>query len=203
MKEKSFEKRGELIAAALEEFTTKSYEEASLNQIIKNAGISKGTFYYHFQDKQDLYLSLLNHGIQAKWEFINNATKELKDEAGQDIFASFKLQARMGVQFAQAHPKYHLLSKMFVKEKGNQIYEAALKVLGKGADVPLDAMIQEAIERGTFRQDFSPTFIKRMITHLFANFDEIFKDEADYDLEQMLKNLDAYVDFMKYGLGRD
>lgn len=203
MREKTFEKKEELIAAALDEFTTKSYEEASLNQIIKNARISKGTFYYHFQDKQDLYLSLLKHGMQAKWKFINHATEELKSESGQDIFASFKLQARMGVQFARAHPKYHLLSKMFVKEKGNQIYEAALAALGKVVDVPLDGMIQAAIERGTFNEDFSPTFIKRIITHLFANFDEIFKDEADHDLDQMLKNLDAYVDFMKYGLGRD
>ncbi len=44
LKEKSFERKTELLEAALDEFTSKSYEDASLNMIIKNAGISKGLF---------------------------------------------------------------------------------------------------------------------------------------------------------------
>ena len=37
--------------AAFDEFSKRRYEQASLNDIIKNAGISKGSLYHHFGDK--------------------------------------------------------------------------------------------------------------------------------------------------------
>ena len=204
MQEKSFARKKELIAAALAEFTTKSFDEASLNQIIKNAGISKGTFYYHFKDKQELYLLLLKHGLQAKWVFINNAMEETTVSQGDnDIFENFKLQARMAAKFAEAFPEYHLLSQMFVGEKGNEIYEIAMNALGAGVDLPLEAMIDEAIGRGDFREGFSRDFIVRILTHLFANFYEIFQGEDDFEMDQVINNLDDYVYFLKHGLGRD
>lgn len=71
MKEKSFEKKSELFEAALSEFSSKK-EDASLNNIIKNAGISKGIFYYHFKDKQELYIYLLKSSVEVKLAFTNN-----------------------------------------------------------------------------------------------------------------------------------
>lgn len=203
MKEKSFEKKKELIEAALDEFTIKNYEEASLNNIIKNAGISKGTFYYHFQDKQSLYLYLLKHSVKTKWKFIKNRIKEYPEfHEEKDIFEKFKLQARIGAEFATAFPKYHMLSKMFTKERGNEIYEVAKDVLGKNIDESLETMIHDAVDRGDFRNEFPKEFIVKIVNHLFMNFDEIFNSEEDFELERMIKNLDDYVDFIKYGLGK-
>lgn len=203
MKEKSFGRERELIDAALEEFATKSYDNASLNNIIKSAGISKGTFYYHFSDKQALYLYLLEHGVRAKWEFINSAIQEGLDISEvKDIFQMFKLQARMGAQFAETFPKYHMLSKMFAREKGNDIYAVAKDALGTDVNVPLQSMISAAIDSGAFKERFSREFIVRIITHMFATFDDVFDGEGDLELDRMIKNLDDYVDFMRYGLER-
>lgn len=38
----------QLQEAAINEFSMKKYEDASLNDILKNAGMSKGSFYHHF-----------------------------------------------------------------------------------------------------------------------------------------------------------
>lgn len=48
----SKDKRQRILDAAREEFSRVSYEEASINQIIKNAGISRGSFYTYFEDKK-------------------------------------------------------------------------------------------------------------------------------------------------------
>ena len=48
----------ELIKAALIEFGDKGYENASLNNILKEAGISKGTFYYHFKNRRIIYIPM-------------------------------------------------------------------------------------------------------------------------------------------------
>ncbi len=201
MKEKSFEKKSELLEAALNEFSSKKYEDASLNNIIKNAGISKGTFYYHFKDKQELYIYLLESSVKAKWEFINNNIKSTLSEKRGDIFEMFKLQAKIGAEFASVHPNYHNLSKMFVKEKGNEIYDVAKDILtGENTDT-LNKTIERAIEDGNFRNDLPKEFIIKIINYLFSHFEDVFNSEDDMELENMIKNLDYYVDFMKNGLG--
>jgi AcrR family transcriptional regulator len=40
---------------AFEEFATRGFNSASLNRIIDAAGISKGSMYYYFDGKEDLY----------------------------------------------------------------------------------------------------------------------------------------------------
>jgi len=52
-------KRQRLMDAVWQEFTTVSYNEASINKIIQAAGISRGSFYQYFAGKQDLFSYLL------------------------------------------------------------------------------------------------------------------------------------------------
>ena len=77
MKEKSFWRKNELIEAALDEFSTHSYQNVSLNKILKNAGISKGKFYYRFKDKKALYLFLQESAYKDQLEFQDKRMKEL------------------------------------------------------------------------------------------------------------------------------
>ncbi len=130
MKVKSFDREKELMEAALDEFGMKSYEEASLNNIIKNAGISKGTFYYHIQDKKMLYLSLLQTSVNAKIKFMETKIKDYTDREDLNLFDHFRIQVKFGLEFANNYPKYYLLGMMFLKEKGNQIYHEAMDMLG-------------------------------------------------------------------------
>ena len=44
-----------ILAAALEEFAAHGFHDASLNRVIDSAGISKGSMYYYFDGKEDLY----------------------------------------------------------------------------------------------------------------------------------------------------
>ncbi|WP_313413327.1 TetR/AcrR family transcriptional regulator [Sedimentibacter sp.] len=159
MKEKSFEKKTELLEAALNEFSSRKYEDASLNNIIKSAGISKGTFYYHFKDKQEIYIYLLKSSVNVKWEFINKNIKVSSISIGGDIFEIFKLQAKIGAEFASMYPKYHNLSKMFVKEKGNKIYDIAKNVLIEDNINPLNEITEKAIKKGDFRNDLPDVFV--------------------------------------------
>ena len=95
----------------------KSYENASLNKIIKNTGISKGTFYYHFQDKGALYIFLHDSAYKAQIEFMNKHMIELgEDFEEKDIFERLKLLTQISVEFAIAYPKYLKLKIRYMKE---------------------------------------------------------------------------------------
>lgn len=52
-------KKTRIIQIATEEFAERGYEKASLNRIVVGAGMSKGSLYYYFADKDDLYRTVL------------------------------------------------------------------------------------------------------------------------------------------------
>ena len=52
-------KRQAIREAALKEFARVPFDKASINQIIRNADISRGSFYTYFVDKQDVVEFLL------------------------------------------------------------------------------------------------------------------------------------------------
>ncbi|MCD8225059.1 MAG: TetR family transcriptional regulator [Clostridiales bacterium] len=66
-------KRAKIRAAALKEFSRVSYDKVSINQIILNAGISRGSFYTYFEDKRDV--------VQYLLEDIGDKIKVYCDEA--------------------------------------------------------------------------------------------------------------------------
>ena len=63
------EKKQAILEAAVHEFSRVPYSSASINQIIKEADISRGSFYTYFEDKQDLLRWLIY--AQAEQHFKN------------------------------------------------------------------------------------------------------------------------------------
>lgn len=80
------EKKKRIIKAALKEFARVSYEEISINRIIQEAEIPRGSFYQYFEDKQDLEIFLLE-GFRDRLKA--GVNMYLDGEKG-DLFGFFK-----------------------------------------------------------------------------------------------------------------
>lgn len=79
------EKKEVLIQAAMKEFSRVPLFEASISNIIKDAGIPRGSFYQYFEDKEDVFFFLLNeHSKRDNEKFISI----LKENEG-DLFDSY------------------------------------------------------------------------------------------------------------------
>jgi AcrR family transcriptional regulator len=59
------EARSRLLDLALEEFAERGFQEASLNEILSKVGISKGAYYYYFDDKEDLFATAIESAQDA------------------------------------------------------------------------------------------------------------------------------------------
>jgi len=57
------QRRQQVLAAALEVFSTSGFHAASMDEIAEHAGVSKPVLYQHFPGKLDLYLAILDAGI--------------------------------------------------------------------------------------------------------------------------------------------
>ncbi len=53
------ERQETLLQAAAEEFAERGYEAASVNRIVDRSGMSKGSIYYYFDDKDDLFSTVV------------------------------------------------------------------------------------------------------------------------------------------------
>lgn len=56
-------------------FSSQGYEKTTLDQILENANIAKGTFYYHFKSKEQLVEELINQGYA---QFSTIASQDLE-----------------------------------------------------------------------------------------------------------------------------
>jgi len=79
------EKQDTLIQAAKEEFSRVPLHEASIANIIKSAGIPRGSFYQYFEDKEDLFYYLTNELAQKN----NERFITILQEKNGDLFESF------------------------------------------------------------------------------------------------------------------
>lgn len=80
----SDEKKQRIINAVMNEIDGKSYDEISINKIVKRAEISRGSFYQYFDDKKDLMELIMQDFIE---DFRSHCIGFMKDSNG-DVFAS-------------------------------------------------------------------------------------------------------------------
>ncbi|WP_411681964.1 TetR/AcrR family transcriptional regulator [Clostridium thailandense] len=66
------ERQEEIIEICVKEFSTHDYDSASLNRIIENLGIAKGSFYRYFDNKTDLYEFLVDYVLEKKISYITD-----------------------------------------------------------------------------------------------------------------------------------
>src|SRR5919201_5607722 len=88
------DRRAAILDAALEVFSRRGYNGASIDEIAQAAGISKALIYEHFPSKRDLHLSLLEAHVQEIFERLADAAAtsdpgEVRLRAGVDAFLDF------------------------------------------------------------------------------------------------------------------
>jgi AcrR family transcriptional regulator len=195
--ENAFEHSEALFDAALEAFIDKGYEQASINTILKTAGMSKGQFYYHFKTKEDLYLALIEILIARKRAFLSQIMRP--EDFQQDIFEVLRTQIRYGMMFAQEYPAINRFAESFVREQGNAIYKKALAVHNFEDNAAMDHLIAAAFARGDFRDDLPTAFVQKVVGYILTHAVDL---TALDDFDAVEANLDYLISFLKSGLGR-
>jgi AcrR family transcriptional regulator len=79
------ETRERLIEAAISVLARQGYERATVDQIVGEAGFSKGAFYVHFQAKEDVFWAILDERISRQQDAFLRAV-----DPAQPIIESIK-----------------------------------------------------------------------------------------------------------------
>jgi AcrR family transcriptional regulator len=102
--------REHLLALAAREMARSGYEGASLNRIIAEAGLSKGVFYYYFDDKADLAATVFERALEQAI----GSLERLEPPAGDfDFWAHLTALARTGAaELARDAERAEVLSRV-------------------------------------------------------------------------------------------
>jgi AcrR family transcriptional regulator len=82
------ERRAGILDAALAVFSARGFHSSSIDDIAREAGISKALIYEHFDSKQGLYADLLEHNANELFEQLASALAGVEVESGAARLAS-------------------------------------------------------------------------------------------------------------------
>ena len=95
------EKQSRILEASYDEFLSKGYGEASTNEIVRKAGISKGLLFRYFGSKEGLYQYLMEESTRR---IAGEALGALPTESG-DVFEIIKSLIQLKITVCQRYPK--------------------------------------------------------------------------------------------------
>lgn len=101
------EKQDRILNAAINEFAQKGYKNASTNEIVKEAGISKGLIFHYFKNKKQLYLFLYDYLMEIMGEVYFH--KSWLDE--KDFLEKMRMASLTKLELFRRHP---LIFKFFL-----------------------------------------------------------------------------------------
>ena len=67
-----------IVTAATRIFAEKGLEKSSLDEIVAEAKVGKGTLYNYYKSKEDMYYGIINHSLETLFCYIRGEVKELK-----------------------------------------------------------------------------------------------------------------------------
>lgn len=137
-------KREAILRLAIAEFAEHPYAVASLSRIVERAGIAKGSMYQYFEDKQDLYLYLLEHAADQQLQLL----RELDPPSGdRGFFGQLRRQMSASVRVGLAAPELTRL--MYRAFSDNLPFRTEVEQrLQRASAGHLGALLAEAHARG-------------------------------------------------------
>ena len=180
--------------AALEAFATQAFREASLNEIIRKAGLNKGSFYYRFYDKLDLYLSLMERMAVEKLALISSQNIQGR---GSDFFEDFRYMALLSLRFAQKEPRYLGLWRRFMTED-EEIKRQLREEFGAMSQDAITAMVEISKVQGKIRKETSTVLVASIISALLNTIDQVIDPESGE--AEIIAEIDRLIDLLKHGI---
>ena len=124
-------------------FADKGYDATSVEEITATVGVAKGTLYYHFSSKEEIFNFLVEEGMKLLHNSVEIKTENLTDSI-EKIRAVVRIQLKVMSKYDEFITI--LLSQIWGSEPRHQQFRSYIY---KYINV-VEGFIKEGIENGTF-----------------------------------------------------
>ena len=143
------ERPAEILDAALEEFTSRGYAAARLEDIARRAGCTKGTIFLYFANKEELFKEVVRANIVPRLEQMERVVDEHRGPTAELLEKVLRMR---WANINQAHMSG--LPKLMFSEAGNFPELARFfhdELMSRGQNL-IARILRLGVERGEFRQ---------------------------------------------------
>jgi TetR/AcrR family transcriptional regulator len=196
------EKQQRIINAALDEFAQKGYKNASTNEIVKNANISKGLLFHYFKNKKNLFIYLVEYstnifleGFYSKFSF---------DET--DIIKRWRQIALLKIEMIQNHRE--LYNFMLSSATDDSIDIDIKKELASSSNNIVQDFYKklfEDIDTSGFKEGMDIKRVSEIIIWVVQGFsnNELeklkhnFTNKLNFNVDEIMADFDEYIELLK------
>ncbi|MCM3116261.1 TetR/AcrR family transcriptional regulator [Neobacillus sp. MER 74] len=163
------EKQDRIINAAIKEFAGKGYDRASTNEIVKEAGISKGLLFHYFQNKKQLFLYVFDYCYEL---IIDEFYKKINLQE-TDFFIRMRQAIIVKMEMLSTYPDILKFMQEVFMDESAEIKAEFDKKKSELTHINIEKAY-EGIDYSKFREDVDLKKIIKMISWTF----EKMSDEA-------------------------
>lgn len=195
MNEKFFdlkkEKQDRMINAALKIFGMRGYQFASTDDIVKEAGISKGLLFHYFGSKAGVYTFLYDYSAR----FMSMEIKAAVDTEETDFFVLHRQIETGRLQVLKNYPCMQLFLERCEKE---DVKEALLSVEEKKKEL---SSLYEALEAqadfSAYPKEISAEKLRHILQYTLRNLMEEKFLTGSFQAELFYEESVSYLDFLE------
>ena len=175
----------ELLEIAYKMFISRGYENTSVDDIIAEAGIAKGTYYYYFESKE-----------QTLEEVIGMMIDKETEAAGTILDSDMPVPQKIIGIIASINPspEEKTIEGALLQPENIVMHQKIKRRLVEKVVPLLTRAVEEGVEQGIFSCDNIPERVKMML--ILSN--EIFDEESYTD-----RDVDVFIDITEKLLGAE
>ncbi|HEX3015319.1 MAG TPA: TetR/AcrR family transcriptional regulator [Desulfobacteria bacterium] len=181
----SDQKEEAIFLAALEVFSAKGFDRATMDEIALKAEVAKGTLFYRYKSKDELFLSLIRRAIDRFFADARNAMAGV-DHAADKIAKAIQVQTELSFQYPEFAKL--LLSDVWGKLNRQQQFRGCLELYLQ--------FLRTIIEEGILRGELKPTDSTLLAASIFgmtaAATLHLLVSEKRVELAETIKELQQY-----------
>lgn len=158
----SEEKRNKIFDTAINEFAEHGYESANINNIALKAGVSIGSMYKYFKNKEELYLAIIHFGVENLKSILELTIQGEEDLLGkiEKIIRAIQSYSRSNINLTK------LYNQMTNENHSGLVWEIVSDMEGVTAKL-YASFIEEAKENGKIREDADAKLFAYFLDNLF------------------------------------
>lgn len=195
MIQKETEKYSQIIDAGAALFARQGYRKTTVDEIVAEAGISKGLFYHYFSNKKELYV----HLYQVYADVMSRDIREKVDRNERDFFLRLKQIARLRIDLItrvpnlwaflySAYYEQHPDIAPLIKEKNESLLQESYSSSASN------------IDWSKFRKDVSPEKAIELVTWAAEGFVSKITAQGIQVSPELYMEFDDYLEYLKFGM---
>ncbi|MDA2341517.1 TetR/AcrR family transcriptional regulator [Bacillus cereus] len=186
------ERRKEILETAERLFLTKGYTKTTVNDILKEIGIAKGTFYHYFKSKEEVMDEIIMRIIKE------DVTKAKRIVSNPDIPVLDKLFKILMEQSPKSGDVKEKMIEQFHQPNNAEMHQKSLVQ----SIIHLSPILTEVLEQGIEEGIFSTPYPQETIELLLSSAQVIFDDGLfQWKPEEMINRAKAYIKMIEASVG--